>query len=387
MSRKIDNKNEDDLFEEKPSFAKKFVDFKNKMYLDDHHTVERRGFMMTTAVALLIIGALWAFIGGHFRQVAKDNQVTTLSTDVSFSKTAEALKLSPLQASPDNKMVYIPFTFSDLSQVSTKADNYTVSVLDATGKVLHGPSGKMTIYGTTTNAVIALRNGREFGTGPVRIIIRNNKSLTDPTTIQDNTSGAKAMQALAAKYDIASFVVNPGATGITKSKIVSPSSKASESYTLLFGQAQLDKNEKAIKADDDKLKSLYNRESEYRHRLESAGFKVPGIPDMAKPSYVPNAADANNLPQAPDDIKNNQGKTTADVSNDATNNAGDNSTNDASTPANDWAQLTQTWQTIIQTKIDKYVTLGGQRAQIKQTISDQDSVATSSSRRNFGIAH
>lgn len=386
MRRKIDNKNEDDLFEEKPSFAKKFVDFKNKMYLDDHHTIERRGIMMTTAMSLLIIGALWAFIGGHFRQVAKDNQVTTLATDVSFSKTAEALTLSPLKASPDNKMVYIPFTFSDLTQISTKADNYTVSVLDATGKVLHGPSGKMTIYGTTTNAVIALRNGRAFGTGPVRIIIRNNKSLTDPTAIQDNTSGAKAMQALAAKYDIASFVVNPGSTGIKKSDVVSPSAKVSDSYTLLFGQKQLDKNEKAIKADDDKLKSLYNRESEYRHRLESAGFKVPGIPNMAKPNYVPNAADANNLPQSPDDIKNAQGKTTADVSNDASDNAGATD-NDSSTPATDWAQLTQTWENISQTKIDKHVTLDGQRDQIKKTISDLDSVATSSSPRNFGIAH
>lgn len=386
MRRKIDNKNEDDLFEEKPSFAKKFVDFKNKMYLDDHHTIERRGIMMTTAMSLLIIGALWAFIGGHFRQVAKDNQVTTLATDVSFSKTAEALTLSPLRVSPDNKMVYIPFTFSDLTQISTKADNYTVSVLDATGKVLHGPSGKMTIYGTTTNAVIALRNGRAFGTGPVRIIIRNNKSLTDPTAIQDNTSGAKAMQALAAKYDIASFVVNPGSTGIKKSDVVSPSAKVSDSYTLLFGQKQLDKNEKAIKADDDKLKSLYNRESEYRHRLESAGFKVPGIPNMAKPNYVPNAADANNLPQSPDDIKNAQGKTTADVSNDASDNAGATD-NDSSTPATDWAQLTQTWENISQTKIDKHVTLDGQRDQIKKTISDLDSVATSSSPRNFGIAH
>lgn len=370
---------------EKVSLLKKFNDFKNRFYLDSHHTVERRSVLVIIASFLLAVGALWALIGGHMRQVAESNRVTTADTSVGFSKTNVDLTLSTLYRSKDGKTIYIPFSFSDLSQVSTNANNYTVAVLDVNGKAMTAPSGKMTIFGTTTGAVIALKSSSVYSTGPVRIIIRNDKNLNDPDDISSNTSTSDGLSKLSKKYDIASFVVNPGAQGMKTSPIVKPAIDPSATYALLFGNKLLKENQKAIDKDDKKLQALYNRESEYRHRLTSVGFKVPDMPDYASKSYIPKSSDTSSVNEVFDDIKNDKGQTTAEVSASQDSSDGDSSASSTS-PADDWSQLTQIWGDILDTKIDKYVTLEGQRSQLKTSIESQDSVASTAKSSKFSIA-
>lgn len=366
----------------KETFVKKLNRLKNKFYLDTHHTADRRGILILVSLSFLLIGGLWATIGGHYRQIAQDNKVTALSTDVNFSKTAVNLTLHSVLSSTDRKTVYVPFTFSDISSISTNANNYTVAVADSTGKVVKNATGQLTIFGTTTNAVIRISSAEPFGAGPLRVIIRNDKNLNNPDDMSsDNSSTSDGVAALQQKFDIATFVINPGATALKTSSKVSVSEKPSDMYTLLYGQKALDKNQKALDKDDASLVTLYNRETEYRTRLTEAGFDVPEIPSFAAKSYIPKSNDTTiSSDGVPSDIKNKQGQTTAEYS---ASTASSSESDNGSSPADEWSSLTDTWTSILNTKIDRYVTLTAQRKTIKATITAQDTVASSGKASKF----
>lgn len=371
----------------KESFLQKLNQLKNKFYLDKHHTADRRGVLILVSVSFLLIGGLWATIGGHYRQIAQDNKVTALSTDVNFSKTSVNLTLHSVLSSTDRKTVYIPFTFSNISSISTNANNYTVAVADSTGKVVKNATGQLTIFGTTTNAVIRITSAEQFGAGPLRVIIRNDKNLNDPDDMSsDNSTTSDGVAALQKKFDIATFVINPGADALKKSSKVSISEKPSDMYSLLYGDSALKKNQKAIDKDDQSLTTLYNRETEYRNRLTEAGFDVPTIPDFAAKSYIPTSSDTTiSTAGIPTDIKNKQGQTTAEYS--ASSASSSDSDANGSSPADEWSSLTDTWTSILNTKIDRYVTLEQQRKTIKASISSQDTVASSAKASKFVKAH
>lgn len=370
----------------KETFAKKWNRLKNKFYLDEHHTADRRGVLILVSVSFLLIGGLWATIGGHYRQIAQDNKVTALSTDVNFSKTSVNLTLHSVLSSTDRKTVYVPFTFSDISSISTNANNYTVAVADSTGKVVKNATGQLTIFGTTTNAVIRISSAEPFGAGPLRVIIRNDKNLNNPDDMSgDNSSTSDGVAALQKKFDIATFVINPGADGLKKSSKVSVSDKPRDMYTLLYGQKALDKNQKAMDKDDANLTTLYNRETEYRTRLTEAGFDVPTIPKFAAKSYIPTSSDTTiSSDGVPTDIKNKQGQTTAEYS---SSTASSSDSGNGSSPADEWSSLTDTWTSILNTKIDRYVTLAAQRKTLEASITAQDTVASSAKPSKFVKAH
>ena len=371
----------------KENFLKKLNRLKNTFYLDAHHTADRRGILILVSVSLLMVSGLWATIGGHYRQIAQDNKVTALSTDVNFSKTSVNLTLHSVLSSTDRKTVYVPFTFSNISSISTNANNYTVAVADSTGKVVKNAKGQLTIFGTTTNAVIRISSAEKFGAGPLRVIIRNDKNLNNPDDMSsDNSSTSDGVAALQKKFDIATFVINPGAEALKTSSKVSVSSSPTSMYLLLYGQSALNKNQKAIDKDDANLVTLYNRETEYRTRLTEAGFDVPTIPEFASKSYIPTSSDTTiSSSGIPNDIKNKQGQTTAEYS--ASTSSSSDADNNGSSPADEWSSLTDTWTSILNTKIDRYVTLAGQRKVIKASISSQDSVASSAKASKFVKAH
>lgn len=366
------------------AFLEKFETFKNNFYLDVHHTADRRGVLVIVALSAMLIGGAWTSIGGHYRVIAKNNEITTETTELSFSKSNVGLTLGKAVKSSAGSDIYIPLNFSDLSQMSTNAKNYLVAVKDVNGNVLNHVTGKIVIFGETGHAVLHLKNTGKFGQGPVRVIIRNDKDLTDDSSL-DSVNVQKGVEELSKKYDLTSFVINPGANKVKTLEGASDSSSASTLYKVLFGNKDLKKNTKEEKQADEKLASLYNREQEYRTRLEGAGFDVPAIPDKAKRDYRPGPNETNDInTNIPTDIKNKDGKTTSEVSS-YDDNSANNDGPTGTTPADNWQALTGIWSAILDAKTNRYVTLTAARDRIHQTIDNQDKVATSTPSHKFRV--
>ena len=204
-------------------------------------------------------------LGLHGTKMFNLNQAKTLTsynTQVQFSQTNNTnLTLNKIQLSSNRKTAYVPFTFSDMSQISTNADNYSVMVGGATKKMSPGTlTGQMVLFGDTSRGVILLHSLHKIPNQPIIVVLRSNLKLS-PSSKQDtnvSTSGThNTIQSYESKYNALNFEINPGAEKTRVNHKLKTSDNLSNIYNILFGKKDLEQNYKndrkarsAIKIDD-----------------------------------------------------------------------------------------------------------------------------------------
>lgn len=261
-----------------------------KMNMNKHRKMERtlRSFVMASSV--LLVGGGYALYSAHQQNVAEAHKETPIDGIVSFSKTQSSFTVGQVYRSTDSRTAYIPLTFDKMDELSTDANDYTILLYNENEKYTYKADMKLVMFGATGNAVIVVNGAPEIGSEPLRVFLRNDKSMagvlegTDDTMVGDSVD----MMAASKAFDIAMFMVNPGADNVKVNKALSGKKlDAMTIYQEAVSKPAVKLVQDSIKESRKTIKDTVKLVDEYEARLKREGYEVPERPVYMKEDWMP----------------------------------------------------------------------------------------------------
>lgn len=406
-SNTIDPHNADNIADErssKKSFRKKLVDQFSVFKVDAHRRTERRVIFVGLFSFLLVVGVVGGFYNAHVYSVEQSEKVSISNSDIQFSKTGATVTLGKLVRSKDRTRIVVPFTISDMSNLSASANDYSVFVESTSSRtpLAYKPSGRLILFGTNAGlgrgAIVLTDKEHKLQNQSIYIILRNNKNITVNENGQttNDVSDDTTLKQVTSTFDVAIMSINAGATGIKESsKLSSTAISPSNIYNVGFGTKDEAGIKKEIASTKKSLKKYVARVKADRVKLSNLGLQVPDDPDFMKDSYVPPAnasgTSPTNLP-TDSDLKMKNGESWSDYQNkqdSASNNAAVSSSASSTTQNTDissiWSDLQTSWQGVYANKVAIYNTYGLQLKAVKTAIKAQDTHANVSGIKHFRV--
>lgn len=406
-SKTIDPHNTDDIADErssKKSFRKKLVDQFSAFKVDDHRRAERRIIFIGLFSFLLVVGVVGGFYKSHVYSVEQSEKVSVSNDSIQFSKTGATVTLGKLVRSKDRTRIVVPFTISDMSNLSASANDYSVFVESTSSStpLSYKPSGRLILFGTEAGlgrgAIVLTDKEHKLQNQSIYIMLRNNKNITVDANGQteNDVSNDTTLKQVTSAFDVAIMSINAGTSSVKESSELSSTAiRPSNIYNVGFGAKDEVGIKKEIASTKSSLKKYVARVKADRSKLSNLGLKVPADPDFMKDSYVPRA-DASgsspaNLP-TDSDLKMKNGQSWTDYQNkqdSASNNAAVNSASSSTTQNADissiWSDLQTSWQGVYANKVAIYNTYDVQLKAVETAIRAQDTHANVSGAKHFRV--
>lgn len=406
-SKTIDPHNTDSIADErssKKSFRKKLVDHFSAFKVDDHRRAERRIIFAGLFSFLLVVGVVGGLYKSHVYSVEQSEKVSVSNDNVHFSKTGATITLGESVRSKDRTRIVVPFTISDMSNLSASANDYSVFVESTSSStpLSYKPSGRLLLFGTEAGlgrgAIVLTDKEHKLQSQSIYIMLRNNKNITvdDNGQATNDVSDDATLKQVTSTFDVAIMPINAGASGIKESsKLSSTAISPSNIYNVGFGTKDEAGIKKEIASTKSSLKKYVARVKADRAKLSNLGLKVPDDPNFMKDGYVPPANASGSAPAnlpADSDLKMKNGKSWTDYQNQqdsASNNAAVNSASSSTTQNADissiWSDLQTSWQSVYANKVAIYNTYDLQLKSVKTVIKAQDTHATVSGAKHFRV--
>lgn len=395
-SNAVDPHNRDGVIDDhtkKVSLRKKLITWFAFFKVDGHRRTERRVVLIGLFSGLLLLGTGFGLYNSHVYSIEQAQKVSVSNDSIAFSKTGAQLTLGKIQRSKDGTRAIIPFTISDMSNLSSNANNYSVFVetTSSSTPLTYKPTGRLLLFGTEaglgTGAIVLTDAEHKIGNQSIYILLRNNKNITvnsNGTTsdLSDNTD----LSAVTKKYDVAVMGVNPGASHAKVSnEIKTTSVSASNIYKVAFGNSTIKGINHRIKKTKSSLKKYIARVNADKTKLINLGLILPSDPDFMSDSYKPAANLAStSQPSLPSDsdVKYKDGTQLGQAPVAETTDSSGTTTQNADAESI-WSDLLQSWQGVYKDKILLHNTYPTELKSAKQVIKQQDSHTSVSS--NSGI--
>lgn len=265
------------------TMGERIAQVRDRFKMGPHHKMERFGIILGTTVVGLVLVTGLSYSNYHHDMTNVETATALLSTDFTFSKTNQTGTVEGVFGDATKKDVFVLFKLSDPKSMSTAAKNYQVFI---TGEKENldpelVPTGSFALFGSTGYGFIRFEDKRGLENGTLRVTIRANAKLAAeagaPTVEGDATD---------AKFDQATFFVNPGATKTTPVDVAVGEDDPRVLYRALVGQAADKKVRDNIQVSTDLMANLLNRAKEYDNRIRSAGYIPQPTPKFVQGDYV-----------------------------------------------------------------------------------------------------
>lgn len=278
-------KAEQELFEvvEKPTFGERLASVRDRLKMGPHHKMERFGIILgaTLICTTGVIGTSFASYQHKMTNVA--TETAKVSPDFTFSKTQQGGKIIDVFGNTKHTDVFVLFQFGDIKTMSAEAKNYQVFITGEQENLdpEEVPKGEFGLFGSTGYGYVRFSDTKRIENGTLRVTLRANKTLATNTG-----EGSVTSDATDAKYDQATFLVNPGATKLVASGLAFGESDPVALYRSLVAEAADAKVRETIATKTVEMASLINKSKEYENRIRSAGYIPPAAPKFMVGDYV-----------------------------------------------------------------------------------------------------
>lgn len=256
---------------------------RDRFKMGPHHKMERFGIVLGTTVLGLALVTGLSYSNYHHDMTNVETATALLSTDFSFSKTGQTGTVEGVFGDATKQDVFVLFKLTDPKSMSTAAKNYQVFITGEKENLDPDivPTGSFALFGSTGYGFIRFEDKRGLENGTLRVTVRANAKLAaedGKPTVEGDASDAK--------FDQATFLVNPGATKTTRVDVAIGEDDPRVLYRALVGQAADAKVREDIQTSTDLMANLLNRAKEYDNRIRSAGYIPQPTPKFVQGDYV-----------------------------------------------------------------------------------------------------
>lgn len=280
-------KQEQEMFEveEKKTLGERLSVVRDQLKMGPHHKMERFGIMLGATLILGVGVVGTSFASYHEKMTNVATETARLSEDFTFSKTDQMGKIINVFGNKAHTDVFVLFQFNDPKSMSAEAKNYQVFITGEQDSLdpAESPKSEFGLFGSTGYGYVRFSSKTPVENGTLRVTLRANKTLA-----ADVGEGTVVDDATDAKYDQASFLVNPGATKLVASGLAPGEDDPVALYRSLVGKAEDAKVRDAITEKTREMASLLNKSKEYETRIRSAGYIPPATPKFIAGDYVEN---------------------------------------------------------------------------------------------------
>lgn len=256
---------------------KKMDAIRQKLFLDNHHKMER--FCLLFVIFVLVLGLLF----GICFKTHQDNQKLNLSTTALYTKTAqfsltkETLSFIDLYRNNDFTKAFVLLKVNgDMSNLSIKPNDYQILVTGQESKLTCNIRGGVYVFGTTGYIGLYFTDASGFDSALYNMVLRSYNIIGE----HSNPNAAQQFgDASYSKFNQANFFVNlRGEDGVVADFLSADQPVVEDIYKEIIAIEDFN----SIIEDADKTLSDMNTSmsllNEYMIRLQKYNISVPELP-------------------------------------------------------------------------------------------------------------
>lgn len=270
----------------------KFEAIKASISKGRHRKMEHLSRNFIIATSIFVLGGAYSVYHGNVLLEQKQESVTSAGSKVKFSKTTAQMTLGSAYTTSDKATTFVPVTFSDMSALSTNAEDYYILVSRGSNAFSYSPNVQLVLFGETGRAAFIVNGSPRIANEAFQVVLRNDKLLVDKDTEGKGFSNnMKGFGDAAKLYDMLTFTINPGADSVRKTKeLTSDNIAADDLYRVLFGNDDVDVIKEDIKKSRKNIELAEKKIKEYRERLDRNGYELPEEPAYMAKNWKPENA-------------------------------------------------------------------------------------------------